>query len=95
MTKVIANGVGFSIIQDGDTVLVSVQADKLPVRGGYGHTFESGNTTRAYARMVARKHVPGRAPNSYGVNVSAMIDTYNVGTDVWRTYRVLNAEITD
>lgn len=85
MSKTLAKGVGFVVLSEETGITVSVRADKIPNRHGYGHTVESGTDTRSYARMAAREHV---APNA---TVSGVLDTYTVGTDLWRTYRVLGA----
>lgn len=84
MSITIAKGTGYTIATTPQTGIttVSVRADKIPNRHGYGHTVESGTDTRTYARMAAREHVGPR------VDVSAAIDTFHVGGDLWRTYLV-------
>lgn len=92
MSNTIAKGPGFVIVSDPDTnvTTVSVRAEKLPVPGGYGHTFETGTTTRADARMFARQYVTP-APLAGRIDVSAAVDTFRVGTELWRTYMVRGA----
>lgn len=85
MSKIIANGVGYSITEDNGVRAVHVRADKIPNRYGYGHTLESGNATRAFARLKARAYLGA------SVDVSGEIDRFYIGTSLWRTYRIVEA----
>lgn len=87
---IIAGSGDFTIKREGEAVTVSIRADKIPNRHGYGHTVESGTITRTYARMMARKYVTPAQHST--VDVSGCIGSYHVGTDLWRTYTVTGVQ---
>ncbi len=71
---------------DEGTVFISIRAEKIANRHGYGFTRENGNVTRSFARIVARKALGDDAGTS--PQVSPAIDAYMVGSDLWRTYEL-------